>query len=119
MTTNHRMELRSILHQRCPECGEGAIFSSLFRMNSTCPHCGLKYERGPGYFTGAMYFSYGMGIPIILIGTFVLKLLKPDWPLHWLVFLVWIAFLPLVPLIWRYSRTIFMHFDRYFDPDDA
>ena len=25
---------------------------------------------------------------------------------------------PLVPVIWQYSRVVWIYFDRYFDPDD-
>lgn len=87
-------------------------------MNERCPVCGARFERGPGYFTGAMYFSYALGIPLIAAGVLVAKLwLVPSWPLHWIVLVVWAASLPLVPAIFRYSRVLFIHFDRYFDPE--
>ena len=59
-----------ILRQRCPRCRTGNIFPySVFRgfprMHERCPACGLKFEREPGYFLGAMYVSYGLGIGII------------------------------------------------------
>lgn len=104
----------------CPRCREGRVFSGPMTMNERCPACGLKFERGPGYFTGAMYFSYAMGIPIIALLTGLGKLLIPSWPLHWLVVLAWVLFLPLVPAVFRYSRVMFLHFDQYYDPvDDA
>jgi hypothetical protein len=31
-------------------------------MHEQCPVCGLRFEREPGYFTGAMYLSYGVAI---------------------------------------------------------
>ncbi len=113
----HHLRLGTMLRGLCPECGEGRIFASTWRMNPTCPVCGTKFERGPGYFTGAMYFSYALGIPIIALGTLIVWLVA-RWPLHWAVLVVWVAFLPLVPLIFRLSRAIFIHFDRYFDPDE-
>jgi hypothetical protein len=88
-------------------------------MNERCPVCDYKFERGPGYFTGAMYFSYGMGIPIITIEMLICKyFLLPGWPLHWLLLICWLAFLPLVPLVFRMSRIVFLHMDRFFDPED-
>jgi len=64
-----------------------------------------------------MYFSYALGIPIIAAGTILGKLLiVPSWPLHWILLAVWAVFLPLVPAVFRYSRVLFIHFDRYFDP---
>jgi len=87
-------------------------------MNERCPVCGYKFERGPGYFTGAMYFSYAMGIPIIAAGVIAAKLwIVPTWPLHWIVLMVWAVFLLIAPEIFQYSRVLFIHFDRYFDPD--
>jgi uncharacterized protein (DUF983 family) len=119
-TGDHRFSLRAILRQRCSECGEGPIFAGALRMNDRCPACGYKFERGPGYFTGAMYFSYALGIPVIAAGVILGKLLiVPSWPLHWIVLVVWALSLPLVPTLFRYSRVLFIHFDRYFDPEGA
>ncbi len=89
-------------------------------MNERCPACGYKFEREPGYFTGAMYFSYALGILLIAAGVLLGKLLiVPSWPLHWILLAAWVAFLPLVPAVFRYSRVLFIHFDRYFDPDGS
>jgi uncharacterized protein (DUF983 family) len=45
------------LRQRCPQCGEGALFARFARLHEHCPSCGLRYRREPGAQTGAMYFS--------------------------------------------------------------
>jgi uncharacterized protein (DUF983 family) len=116
-TRHHRLSPRAILGQKCSECGEGRIFAGAFRMNERCPVCGCKFERGPGYFTGAMYFSYGLGIPMTAAGVLLVKWFYPSWPLHWVVLGVWAALLPLAPALFRYSRVLFIHFDRYFDPE--
>jgi uncharacterized protein (DUF983 family) len=55
---------------KCPKCEKGAIFAQkgsilllkVPKMNETCPVCGYKFEKEPGYFLGAMYVSYGMTI---------------------------------------------------------
>jgi uncharacterized protein (DUF983 family) len=41
--------------QRCPQCRKGALFKTRFgfTLNERCPVCGLKFDRGNGYFTGA------------------------------------------------------------------
>lgn len=117
---SHRFRLRTIFQQQCSECGEGRVFEGGFRMNERCPVCDFKFERGPGYFTGAMYFSYALGIPLIAAGVLLGRLLiVPAWPLHWTLAAVWIITLPLVPAVFRYSRVLFIHFDRYFDPEGA
>ena len=41
-------------------------------MNEDCPVCGLDFDRGePGYFTGAMYVSYALAIPLIALLTLI------------------------------------------------
>src|SRR5436190_12582264 len=52
--------LRAIIRQRCPVCLQGAMFRGRFEMNTTCPVCGHRFEREPGFFQGAMYVSYGI-----------------------------------------------------------
>ena len=56
------MRLGALVKQRCPRCLQGPVFAGLFHMHAQCPVCGLSFEREPGYFTGALYLSYGLGI---------------------------------------------------------
>ncbi len=108
-----------ILGKRCPRCREGMIFRSTWIMNDDCPTCGLDFDRGePGYFTGAMYVSYAIVIPVIALLTLIEHLIVPDWSLFRLVVLATLICLPSTPLIWQYSRVIWIYFDRYFDPED-
>jgi hypothetical protein len=87
-------------------------------MNGCCPTCGLLFEREPsGYFTGAMYFSYALGIPIVAALTFAGTRFLPGWSLPGLILLAWLAFLPFAPAVFRYSRVLFIHLDRALDPD--
>jgi hypothetical protein len=89
-------------------------------MYEVCPGCGLDFDRGqPGYFTGAMYVSYALAIPLIAILTLIEHLLIPSWSLFQLVLLAWAICLPLVPWIWQYSRAIWIHFDQWIDPESA
>ena len=114
----YRMNLATILARRCPVCGRGELFRSRFAMNELCPYCGLVFGRGqPGYFTGAMYVSYALGIPLIALLTLIEHPLLPRWSLWQLVLLAWAFCLPLIPWIWQYSRTIWIHFDQWVDPD--
>ena len=89
-------------------------------MNERCPVCSVRFDRGdPGYFTGAMYFSYALAVPLIAVLTLIEWLLVPAWSLFRLVLVATVVSIPLVPWIWQYSRVIWIHFDRYFDPDDS
>jgi hypothetical protein len=89
-------------------------------MHEKCPACGIRFEREQGYFFGAMYFSYALGVPIIVGLTALLKLtLLKNWELQWVVIPAWFIYLAMVPVVYRYSRILWMHFDRYFHPDEA
>jgi len=102
------------LRFRCPRCCKGAVWRAPFRMHLACPDCHLVYEREPGYFTGAMYASYFLGIFLTL----------PVW--MWMLFagaelvpILVVAFLlviALTPVSFHYSRVIWMHIDCYFNP---
>jgi uncharacterized protein (DUF983 family) len=113
----HSLRLAIIVRRRCPRCGEGPIFESPFVMIENCRVCDLKFGRGePGYFTGAMYVSYALAIPMIALLTLVEYLLLPSWTLFRLVGLATLICLPLTPWVWQYSRVIWIHFDQWIDP---
>jgi uncharacterized protein (DUF983 family) len=110
--------LAGILSRCCPRCRRGPIFHSTWVMNDDCPVCGLDFDRGePGYFTGAMYVSYALAIPLVALLTLIEHLIVPGWTLLRLVLLAALLCLPLVPWIWQYSRVIWIYFDQYFDPE--
>jgi hypothetical protein len=89
-------------------------------MHEDCPACGLDFDRGdPGHFTGAMYVSYALAIPLLTLLTSIEYLILPAWSLFRLVVLASLLCVPLIPWLWQYSRVIWIYFDRYFDPDDA
>ncbi len=101
----------------CPVCRQGRVFSGQVRMHDRCPVCRLRFEREPGYFVGAMYISYALAVP--LVGGFTALLwygLFPRWPLHRVVLLAAALLLPLVPMLFRYSRIGWMYLDRHLDP---
>jgi uncharacterized protein (DUF983 family) len=46
------------LRLRCPNRGQGKLFTSWLRMRERCPVCGLKPERGEeGYQVGSYMFN--------------------------------------------------------------
>ena len=112
-----RAPLRAMLRQRCPRCGRGPIFRSLLRMNDDCPLCDLHFEREPGYFLGAMYFSYFMTC-LVLSAVFWGAYALLEWPVGWSAALAVAVLMPLVPMIFRYSRVIWIYFDRWSWPDE-
>jgi len=87
-------------------------------MNDTCPTCGLKFEREPGYFMGALYISYALAIVILGLLMFGWHVLFPDMDLGWAVLLAGLVYVPLMPLVFRYARVIWLHFDHWAWPEN-
>jgi uncharacterized protein (DUF983 family) len=103
-----------MIMQRCPRCLSGPVFRRLFSMNSACPMCAYDFEREEGYFTGAMYISYTLAL-ILLFAMFAIAV--PFWHNYsmggvWTLFAILTPpFLVMVPLIFRYSRVVWLHLD--------
>jgi uncharacterized protein (DUF983 family) len=56
---NFWQSLRNGLRQRCPRCGQGALYRRYLKINPVCSHCGLELESyraddAPAYFTIAI-----------------------------------------------------------------
>ena len=109
-----------IRRQFCPRCRQGRIFRGpLYRAPlatlDNCPVCGLKYEREQGYFLGAMYVSYILSVPpVLLLIVLIWKL--SAWPFDWSIMAAFIAYLPFVPVVARFARVVWMYVDQSFDP---
>src|SRR5437667_9722929 len=103
--------LGAVLRQRCPRCLVGQVFVGPLKMNRACPECGFVFACEPGYFLGAMYFGYGFGAVVLGLLLLVAWLIGPELPLHILLLIAMAAFLPFVPIVFRYSRICWMHFD--------
>ena len=100
---------------RCPRCGEGRLFYGWFAMHDACDHCGMPFQRGPGFYLGSIYFNYGLTSALALAAFFVLYLgygvssQVLMWPL--------VSFCLLFPLwFFRYARSLWLGMDEYFDP---
>jgi uncharacterized protein (DUF983 family) len=117
MPSARMSRFQAILRQRCPRCREGRIFAGSTKMNEACPACGLVFSREPGYFLGAMYISYGMAIGVMGLFMLIGHLLWPDLDLGLVVLLAAAVFVPFVPLVFRYSRVLWIHFDRWAWPE--
>src|SRR6201747_1846783 len=71
----------AVVHAKCPRCRRGDMFSTPMygfksqQMHATCPHCGLTYEREPGYFYVAMLLSYAMFVAEMITLAVALRVL--------------------------------------------
>jgi len=117
----HSLEawLLGLLGQRCPRCLKGHLFRSGLTMNDPCPVCGLLFQREEGYFLGAMYTSYVLASLLLGAFYFVASLLFPTWSSLAVAVVAMVPFLPLVPVLFRYSRALWIYFDRAVDPGDT
>lgn len=76
----------------------------------------MKFEREDGYFLGAMYISYALGIgAIAVLAALVWSLLK--WPLTKSVVAGIVLFLPLAPVLTWMARVLWIYMDQGIDPD--
>jgi len=109
----------AILRMRCPRCLRGKLFRGVFDMWERCPQCGFVFERESGYFTGAMYASTLITLPLVfgLFGIMWLFSSKTILAAEVLLLVTTLLTLPLIPLVFRYSRTLWLHFDWRFGPD--
>jgi uncharacterized protein (DUF983 family) len=110
-----------ILHQRCPRCRRGNIFRySIFRgfpkMHERCPVCDLKFEREPGYFLGAMYVSYVLGLVTVTVFAALLWWVTGWWITKDTIWAV-VLFLPLAPTITLFARVLWIYLDQTIDPE--
>jgi len=85
-------------------------------MQERCAICDLKFEREPGYFLGAMYISYGLGVLIMAPIAALLWALTGWWVTKVIVWAV-VLFLPLAPTITLFARVLWIYLDQSVDPE--
>jgi hypothetical protein len=95
------------------------MFRGPVSMNDTCPSCGLIFQREEGYFLGAMYVSYGLSVVLIGAAYWALTFAWPEIGIPATMILILLAYLPFVPAVFRYSRVIWIYFDRAICPSDS
>jgi uncharacterized protein (DUF983 family) len=103
-------------HARCPQCRRGPMFYTAMygfksqKMNKTCLHCGLDFEREPGYFYVAMLISYAMFVAEMVTLGIVISVLTGGSRNPWLYLgVILSAGVVLSPFNFRYSRVILLY----------
>jgi hypothetical protein len=110
--------LARALRLRCPLCGEGKLFGWWLGMHAACPHCGVRFEREPGFFLGSIYVNYGLtallvaiAYPVLLFGYGL-----PETPLLFGA----LAFSVVFPLLlFPWARSLWLGFDEWRDPREV
>ena len=85
-------------------------------MHDCCPACGLRFNREPGYFLGAMYISYSLGLAVIVALAAALWALT-SWRLDKAVLWAVLLFLPLAPMLTFLARVLWIYLDQTVDPE--
>jgi uncharacterized protein (DUF983 family) len=107
--------LEGCLKAKCPRCRRGDIFSTgtyeLFgqKMHENCSHCGLHYEREPGYWYVAMFVSYAFNVAEMVtfaVATYILTGSHSPW--LYVGILMGVIFI-LSPFNYRYSRVVLLY----------
>jgi len=107
-----------ISHAKCPRCRVGHVFTGATyafksqKMNETCPHCSLKFEREPGYFYVAMFVSYAFNVAeMIMVSVaatlFGLTLIYDN--LWYFIGILSITSVLFSPFNYRYSRMVLLY----------
>lgn len=103
---------------RCPICGHGRLFRNWLVMHEHCPHCGMKFEREPGFFLGSIYINYGLTalIAAIVYPVLLFNKIVPETPL----LAATLAFVVLFPiLVFPWARSLWLGFDEWRDPREG
>jgi uncharacterized protein (DUF983 family) len=109
-------KIYSILAEKCPRCHQGNLFvnknpyqlRNWGEMHENCSHCELKYELEPGFFQGAMYVSYGLGVAqsvALLIFYWIVFEFDP----LWFFIINTVALIVMAPILFRMARAIYLN----------
>jgi uncharacterized protein (DUF983 family) len=102
---------------RCPQCRRGPLFKGRFSltMHERCPICGLKFDRGNGYYIGAL------GLNLVLAETVAIALSVPlavdqSVPINEAYAVGLTAAIGLPILGFRHTRSLWIALDRLLNP---
>ena len=62
------------LANHCPNCGAHTLFPPppSLRVNPQCSNCGMKFDRGDGFFLGPFVLNYVVTVVVFIIPTILL-----------------------------------------------
>lgn len=119
-------KLYSVLHLKCPVCHEGEFFQAhpynlnrVGDLHANCPVCGVKYEKEVGFYTGAMYVSYAIGVAVCVSVWVALMVLLPDLGIITQIMAIASVMLFGAPLFYALSKIIWANFFFHYDPSKA
>lgn len=114
---NKKSKLYSILRNKCPRCHEGQFFevnnpynlAKFSKMPTHCPVCDQKYEPETGFYFGAMYVSYALGVAIFVTVWIATAVIFPQMGPFGTIACVLGALVLLWPVSFRTARLIWIN----------
>lgn len=107
---------KAVITGKCPRCRKGDLFvhgaysfKDFTKMHDRCPVCDQKYQVEPGFFFGAMYVSYAFTVALVVNIGLILHYGFGDPDVMVYIAAVTISVIVLLPLIFRYSRILFLY----------
>lgn len=114
--------LYSIFKMKCPRCQEGDFFIShpydlknVGKTHEHCPSCGLKYEKEVGFYYGAMYVSYALGVALFVTCWTTFNLFFPNANIFLEIFIISALSVFLSPYLYALSKIIWANFFFHYD----
>ncbi|MCC5929296.1 MAG: DUF983 domain-containing protein [Cyclobacteriaceae bacterium] len=106
----------AIIQTRCPKCREENMFvhqalniKGFLKMHRSCPACGQDLHPEPGFYFGAMYFSYGLNVALMVTFGIAFEILFHPSSFALTLVSVFIPPLLLAPWNFRISRAIMIY----------
>ncbi|MCB0795698.1 MAG: DUF983 domain-containing protein [Flavobacteriales bacterium] len=105
---------KSLFGFRCPHCHEGEFFvdrnpyrlSTIGDVRESCSVCGRSYSKEPGFYYGAMYVAYALGVATFVSVYVAMIVLFPEASTEMYVGVVLAALLLLTPFLFALSKII-------------
>ena len=113
-------KFEAVVKCKCPRCRQGDIFTgNMYSLsfkgqitNEYCPHCGLRFEREPGFFYVAMFISYAMNVAEMIsisVAAYVLGVALTYENLWVYVAIIVVGVFLFAPINYRFSRVFLLH----------
>lgn len=109
-------EFQSAKAGKCPRCRRGDMFKGPLlsfgpkKMHIRCPHCGMKFEKEPGYFYVAMFISYAFVVAELVAACVAAYIFagnnESPWPYLIVSLVTAVVF---SPFNYRYSRIVLLY----------
>jgi len=109
----------ALLTMKCPRCRTGKVFKDpnpyhlkrIGEMNDLCPECNLNFRPEPGFYFGGAVVSYPLMVIFNLLVAIAFYAIMGDIFNHvfTLLLTMFIATVLVAPVMFRYSRIIFLY----------